>query len=70
VAFAAMVTCMKATGATVPLGQLVHFRSAVAPVPLIAFLWWCEDFPHGLEARRAALRHAKQGEWPVKTRLP
>ena len=33
-AFAAMTACIKALGDTVPLGQVVFFRSAVALLPL------------------------------------
>ena len=51
-AFAVMVVCIKALGDAVPLGQVVFFRSAVALVPLVVFLWWCGDFPHGLATRR------------------
>lgn len=51
-AFVIMVGCIKALGAIVPLGQVVFFRSAVALVPLIVFLWWFGDFPGGLRTRR------------------
>lgn len=50
--FAAMSACIKALGDSVPLGQVVFFRSAVALVPLVAFLWWTGDFPRGLATRR------------------
>lgn len=51
-AFAAMTACIKALGDTVPLGQVVFFRSAVALLPLILFLWWTGDFPRGLATQR------------------
>ena len=51
-AFMVMIGCIKALGAAVPLGQVVFFRSAVALVPLIGFLWWCGDFPGGLRTGR------------------
>jgi drug/metabolite transporter (DMT)-like permease len=51
-AFAAMVACIKALGDAVPLGQVVFFRSGVALLPLVAFLWWHGDFPQGLRTSR------------------
>lgn len=51
-AFAAMSACIKGLGDTVPLGQVVFFRSALALLPLVAFLAWSGDFPHGLATRR------------------
>ncbi|WP_444431160.1 DMT family transporter (plasmid) [Rhodobacter capsulatus] len=51
-AFAAMTACIKALGDAVPLGQVVFFRSAVALLPLVLFLWWTGDFPRGLATRR------------------
>ena len=51
-AFAAMVGCIKATGPDVPIGQVVFFRSAIALVPLVLFLWWFGDFPQGLRTAR------------------
>ncbi|MFP4327733.1 MAG: DMT family transporter [Paracoccaceae bacterium] len=56
-AFAAMGACIKALGNTVPLGQVVFFRSAFALLPLVAFLWWCGEWPRGLATRRP-LGHA------------
>ena len=52
IAFAAMAACIKALGDAVPLGQVVFFRSGVALVPLVLFLWWCGDFPRGLASSR------------------
>ncbi|WP_246232487.1 DMT family transporter [Aurantimonas aggregata] len=51
-AFAAMGVCIKALSGSVPLGQMVFFRSAVALLPLVLFLWWSGDFPRGLATRR------------------
>lgn len=51
-AFALMGVCVKALGDTVPLGQLVFFRSAVALLPLVVFLWWRGDWPRGLVTSR------------------
>ena len=51
-AFALMGVCVKALGDTVPLGQVVFFRSAVALVPLVIFLWWQGDWPRGLATSR------------------
>lgn len=51
-AFAVMGLCVKALGETVPLGQVVFFRSAVALVPLVMFLWWRGEWPGGLASAR------------------
>ncbi len=51
-AFAAMFALIKALAGSVPLGQVVFFRSALALVPLVGFLWWSGDFPKGLATRR------------------
>jgi len=51
-AFALMGVCVKALGDTVPLGQVVFFRSAVALLPLAAYLWWRGDWPGGLKTSR------------------
>lgn len=50
--FTAMVVCVKALSDTTPLGQIVFFRSAVALIPLIVFLWLCGEFPGGLKTAR------------------
>ncbi|WAP71135.1 DMT family transporter [Jiella pelagia] len=47
-----MGVCIKGLGETVPLGQVVFFRSAVALVPLALFQWWFDEFPRGLATRR------------------
>lgn len=50
--FAVMGACIKAFGNSVPLGQVVFFRSAFALIPLVAFLWWSGVFPAGLATKR------------------
>lgn len=50
--FTLMSLCVKLTSGTVPLGEIVFFRSAVAMLPLVAFLWWRGEFPGGLRTRR------------------
>nr|WP_321362565.1 DMT family transporter [uncultured Celeribacter sp.] len=52
IAFALMGLCVKALGDTVPLGQIVFFRSAVALLPLVLFLWWSGGWPRGLLTTR------------------
>ncbi|MDJ0896673.1 MAG: DMT family transporter [Alphaproteobacteria bacterium] len=49
---AAMVVCVKAVSDTVPLGEIVFFRSFFALIPLLLFLWLRNEFPHGLITRR------------------
>lgn len=50
--FGLMVVCVKMLAGTVPLGQIVFFRSAVALIPLVLFLMWTRDFPGGLRTKR------------------
>lgn len=50
--FAAMVVCIKIVSETVPLGEIVFFRSFFALIPLVAFLWLRSEFPHGLRTSR------------------
>ncbi|MBM7068816.1 DMT family transporter [Actibacterium sp. 188UL27-1] len=50
--FTLMVICAKLLADTVPVGQVVFFRSAVALIPLIGFLIWTREFPQGLRTRR------------------
>lgn len=49
--FAGMAICVKEL-ATVPLGEIVFFRSFFALIPLVVFLWVRREFPHGLRTRR------------------
>ena len=50
--FTLMVILIKFLAESVPVGQVVFFRSAVALVPLILFLMWTKDFPSGLRSKR------------------
>lgn len=47
-----MVVFIKLLADAVPVGQIVFFRSAVAIVPLVAFLIWTKEFPKGLYTKR------------------
>lgn len=50
--FTVMALCVKLTSATVPLGQIVFFRSAFALIPLVIFLCVLGEFPRGLYTNR------------------
>ncbi len=50
--FATMAVCVKAVSDTVPVGEIVFFRSAFALFPLVVFLWLRAEFPQGLTTRR------------------
>lgn len=50
--FTLMFVCVKLTAGEVPTGQVVFYRSAVALIPLVLFLWWTGDLPGGLRTRR------------------
>lgn len=50
--FAAMIVCIKASSTSVPLGEIVFFRSFFALAPLVLFLWLRGEFPGGLATRR------------------
>lgn len=50
--FTLMVVCVKFLADTVPLGQIVFFRSGVALIPLVLYLMWTKDFPGGLYTKR------------------
>ena len=50
--FTAMAAVIKAVGNAATLGEVVFFRSAVAMVPLVIFLWFRGEFPQGLATRR------------------
>ncbi|MEM9148353.1 MAG: DMT family transporter [Pseudomonadota bacterium] len=52
VLFTGMASAVKAIGDAAPLGQVVFFRSAIAIIPLVVFLWWRSEFPRGLATRR------------------
>ena len=50
--FTGMLVCVKALSDTTPVGQIVFFRSAVALIPLVVFLWLSSEFPAGLRTKR------------------
>lgn len=50
--FTLMVVCVKWLADTVPLGQVVFYRSAFALIPLVMYLFATGDFPRGLATRR------------------
>lgn len=50
--FTIMVLFVKMLAGTVPLGQIIFFRSAVALIPLVLFLVWTREFPKGLATKR------------------
>lgn len=50
-AFSIMAGLIKFLDGTVPLAQVVFFRSAVALIPLVLFLMWLGDFPSGLKTQ-------------------
>lgn len=50
--FTAMGLCIKLSSATIPLGQIVFFRSAFALIPLVVFLIVLGHFPRGLYTKR------------------
>ncbi len=52
IAFTIMGGLIKYLAETVPLGQVVFFRSAFALIPLMLFLIWQKDFPSGFKTTR------------------
>jgi drug/metabolite transporter (DMT)-like permease len=50
--FTLMTVCVKWLADTVPLGQIVFYRSALAIIPLVIYLVATRDFPRGLATRR------------------
>jgi drug/metabolite transporter (DMT)-like permease len=50
--FTLMVLFIKWISDTVPVGQVVFFRSAFALIPLVLFLMWTREFPSGLRTKR------------------
>lgn len=50
--FALMVLCIKFVSDTVPVGQVVFFRSAFALIPLVLYLAITGFFPSGLYTKR------------------
>ena len=52
VLIAGMYVSVKAVSDVVPLGEIVFFRAFFALIPLLVFLWWRNEFPHGLATKR------------------
>jgi len=52
VLIAGMYVCVKAVSDTVPLGEIVFFRSFFAIIPLVIFLYLRNEFPQGLATKR------------------
>lgn len=50
--FTAMTGLIKVLADAIPLGQVVFFRSAVAMIPLVIYLWLQGDFPGGLHTQK------------------
>lgn len=50
--FTLMTVCVKWLADTVPLGQVVFYRSAIALIPLVIYLMATGEFPRGLATRR------------------
>lgn len=59
VVFALMMVCVKALGDSVPLGEVIFFRSAFAMIPLIIFMKIQRNFPNGLKTTHP-MRHFKR----------
>jgi drug/metabolite transporter (DMT)-like permease len=52
VLLAGMYVSVKAVSDAVPLGEIVFFRAFFALIPLLLFLWWRSEFPHGMATQR------------------
>ncbi len=52
VLMAGMYVSVKAVSDGVPLGEIVFFRAFFALIPLLVFLWWRNEFPHGMATKR------------------
>ncbi|NVK32951.1 MAG: DMT family transporter [Rhodobacteraceae bacterium] len=50
--FAALSVCVKGLSGSIPLGEIVFFRSLFALIPLAVFLWVRSELPSGLATRR------------------
>lgn len=57
--FAAMSLAVRLAAIEAPVGQIMFWRSAVALGPILIYLWWRGDLPHGLKTRRP-LGHFKR----------
>lgn len=56
-----MYVCIKAVSDEVPLGEIVFFRSFLALLPLIIFLWMRREFPKGLATKRPMAHLLRSG---------
>lgn len=52
IAFTVMGALIKYLAESVPLGQVVFFRSAFALIPLLGFMLWQQEFPKALKTAR------------------
>lgn len=50
--FAAMSLAVRLAAVEAPVGQIMFWRSAVALGPILIYLWWRGELPHGLKTRR------------------
>lgn len=50
--FVSMNVCVRLAGSEAPVGQMVFFRSFLALIPLVLYLWLRGQFPQGLKTRR------------------
>lgn len=50
--FTLMTLCVKLASENIGLGQIVLFRSAIAMIPLVIFLYARKEFPRGLATKR------------------
>lgn len=57
--FAAMSLSVRLAATEAPVGQIMFWRSTVALGPILLYLWWRGDLPHGLRTRRP-LGHFKR----------
>lgn len=51
----AMSAAVHGAAETVPIGQIMFWRSAVALLPICLYMMWLGDFPHGLHTERPGL---------------
>ncbi len=58
---AGMFICVKAVSDTIPLGEIVFFRSFFAIIPLVIFLWVRNEFPGGLATKRPFAHFLRAG---------
>lgn len=49
--FSGMSLCVRMASVEAPVGQIVFWRSAVALLPIVAYLLWLGQFPRGLKTR-------------------